>query len=98
MKQPEVGPGGDPVPILERFPEHKDNIRDLSRGDPAFRELCGDYEECVAALQRFRDQGTDAIGLVEDYAELRVGLEHELLAGIARQQGGSTNPHLRREE
>lgn len=98
MQQLEVDHGGHLGPVLRRFPEHEDVIRELSRCDQEFGELCVDYGECVAALGRFRDQGAGAIGRVEEYTELRVGLEHELLTGIARRQEALRNPHLRREE
>lgn len=92
MKPPEEEPGGGLGPILERFPEHADSIREFARQDPPFVEICADYRECVAALQRFREQGTGAVGMVEEYTELRVSLEHELLAGITRWREASRNP------
>jgi hypothetical protein len=95
MKQREVAPGMNLGPVLERFPEHEESIRELARRDRQFGELCGDYEECVAALQRFRARGGEALGPVEEYTEFRVGLEHELLAAIVAFLNARTMPEKR---
>jgi len=60
--------------VVEQFPGLKDRVDRLFARNPAFRELCEDYETCTAALLR---QPSPA--LEREYAALRLRLETELL-------------------
>ncbi len=69
--------------VLARFPESRDRIRELFQADEQFRELCTDYGQCQAALQRFREQDADRGDRIEQYTELRVSIEQELVGKIS---------------
>ena len=51
--------------------------------DEDFRELCGDYAECLAVLGRLRRGQGAADDRLEQYCELRVNLEQELQSKIS---------------
>ena len=81
-----VGP--DPLrDVLARFPESGNRIRELFQADEQFRELCTDYGECIAALRRFRKQDAGRVDRVQQYTELQVSLERELVGKIAEPAG-----------
>lgn len=68
--------------VLGGFPQWTAAIKELSHGNEEFQELCGDYADCLMAIERFRgDRGVpDADARIEQYCELRVNLEQELLS------------------
>ena len=69
--------------VSARFPKSKTTIRKLFHEDEQFRELCGDYAECMDVLDRLhRGQGA-ADERLEQYCELRVNLEQELQIRIS---------------
>jgi len=86
----------DPGPlhdVLIRFPESGDRIRALFDEDEEFRELCEDYAECAAVLERLRrGQGVEA-ARIEEYCELRLNIEQEVLGRISEPatQGSSAS-------
>jgi hypothetical protein len=55
--------------------EHEDSINLLAAKDIEFRELCGDFDDCVAALRRWEESG-------EPEAKARVGEYRTLLAAL----------------
>ena len=69
--------------VLARFPGSGDQIRKLFQEDEPFRELCADYGECLAALRRFRKEGAVRDDQIEQYTELLVNLEQELLVRVS---------------
>jgi hypothetical protein len=77
-----------PEEVLSRFPLLAEVIRRTYAADEPFRELCGDHAECVRIIERVRrvDGGLDQ--RFEQYLELRIHLEDELLSRI----GGPTAP------
>ena len=76
--------GPDPLrDVLARFPDSDGRIRKLFHEDEQFRELCADYGECLMALRRLREQGPGRDDRIEQYAELRAGLEQELAGKIS---------------
>jgi hypothetical protein len=81
-----VGP--DPLrDVVARFPESGDRVRGLFQADEQFRELCADYSECMVALRRFRKQDAGRGERIEQYTELQVSLERELVGKIAGPAG-----------
>jgi hypothetical protein len=69
--------------VIERFPEHAASIRDRFRADPGFREMCGDYAETVAALQRWEaSSGPHKAARIEEYRELAGALEIEIATAL----------------
>lgn len=69
--------------VLARFPGSEGPIRELYHADEDFRELCGDYAQCLAMLQRLRGQGAERDERIEQYAEMRADLEQELAGRIS---------------
>jgi len=65
------------------FPKSGAVIRRLFAEDETFRELCSDYAECAAVLDHLRRSEGDCLDRIEQYTELRVNLEQELLGRIA---------------
>ena len=69
--------------VSGRFPKSRPAIRKLFHEDEAFRELCGDYAECMDVLDRLRRGPGSANARIEQYCELRVNLEQELQIRIS---------------
>jgi len=69
--------GGDsaepPREVLSRFPRSRAAIRKLFDEDEEFRELCGDYADCLTILDQLRRQQEGA----EERAEARSGRAHQ---------------------
>ena len=65
--------------VIERFPKHAASIRGRFHVDQSFREMCGDYAETVAALQR---SGPHKAARVEEYRELARAPEIEIVAAL----------------
>jgi hypothetical protein len=69
--------------VIERFPKHAASIRDLFHADQSFREICGDYDETLAALQRWEaSSGPHKAARIEEYQELARALESEVLTAL----------------
>jgi|GEM_PF-4819367 len=73
-----------PDQVISLRPSAAVTIRKLFGEDEAFRELCGDFADCVAMLERMQRGNGEVDERVEQYCELRVNLENELLAWISR--------------
>ena len=71
--------------VEARFPKAGLAIRKLFEAEEEFRELCRDYVECTTILNNLRrDQGVrENAERLEQYCELRVNLEEELLNRIS---------------
>ena len=71
--------------VEARFPKAGPAIRKLFEAEEEFRELCGDYVECTTILKNLRrDQDVrENAERLEQYCELRVNLETELLNRIS---------------
>jgi hypothetical protein len=69
--------------VIERFPELAPSIRACFHGDQSFREMCSDYAEALDALQRWQaSDGPQKAARVEEYQELAVALESEIVAAL----------------
>ena len=44
---------------MQQFPDHKEILKRLYRQDEAFISLCQDYQDCVRALEYWRNTRTD---------------------------------------
>lgn len=75
--------------VLSRFPEGESLIRSLFSTDEGFRELCGDYAECVLVIERLRRGQGESGERIGQYCELRANLEFELQLRIAMPAGES---------
>ncbi len=71
-----------PEEVLSRFPHLAEVIRRTYAADEPFRELCGDHAECVRMIERVRRADGEHDHRFEQYLELRIHLEHELLSRI----------------
>ena len=74
-----------PAEVLERFADAHAEIEALWRSNPEFREICSDYREARASLQRGGegDPDTRASG-DEQFAELVAELEEEMTLLVRR--------------
>lgn len=63
------------------FPKSSSTIQALFETKEGFRELCGDYVECINVLKNLRQglQVNENANRLEQYCELRASLETELL-------------------
>ena len=73
--------------VSEQFPSLRDRVARRFEHDADFRELCHDYESCVAALARL---GEGSPEMKREYAALRLRLEAEML-GYLREPGNSVH-------
>ena len=65
--------------ILLRFPKDNDIILKLIRENEDFECLCSDYGECVELLDVISAEPARAGILLEEYLELKIELENEVL-------------------
>lgn len=72
-----------PREITALFPSEETAIRMLFNEDEAFRELCADYTDCVAALDRLQKDQAGVSARIDEYEELRVNLEKDLANWIS---------------
>ncbi|WP_424753262.1 hypothetical protein [Methylobacterium sp.] len=66
--------------ILSRFPADELAIHRLYARDAAFRGICSDYEEAIAAIAYWRDDPMR----VEDFRRLATEIEEELAEFLKR--------------
>jgi hypothetical protein len=73
--------------IIERFPQRELDLRRSFARDGSFRAICSDYEEAAKACEHWRQavKRGDPTGerKVEDYEELLVELEQEILSHLS---------------
>ena len=67
-----------PWRILQQLPELRTQIIDRLVGDTDFQSLCYDYDRCVEALGRFREQAETLPGRVAEYEQLLAELEDDI--------------------
>ena len=70
--------------ILLRFPEDNDRILKQIRENEDFECLCSDYGECVELLEVIAAEPARAGILLEEYMELKIELENEVLKLLNR--------------
>lgn len=79
-----------PFSVMDRFPDHTEEIRRLFKEEEKFRILCEDYRRCVKALNFWSRLAEGATGEHEaaerstEYAELQQGLDTEILQRLTR--------------
>ena len=64
--------------ILQQLPELRRQIVDRLVGDADFQSLCHDYDRCVEALGRFREQAETVPERVAEYEQLLTELEDDI--------------------
>ena len=73
--------------VSEQFPSLRDRVARRFERDETFRELCHDYESCVAALMRLGETSPE---IKREYAALKLRLEAEML-GYLREPGNAVH-------
>lgn len=69
--------------VVDRFPELAASIQDRFHDDQSFREMCSDYAETMAALQRWQASAApQKAARVAEYGELVRELEAEIVAAL----------------
>ena len=70
-------------PVMERFPNHKDTVKQLFRESETFRAMCEDYVRCDEALRYWNQvESEEASTCREEYATLLQDLEAEILQSL----------------
>ena len=64
--------------IVQAMPELRIQIIDRLVGDSEFQALCGDYDRCFEALQRFREQADALPERIAEYNQLLTELEQDI--------------------
>ena len=66
--------------VIERFPEDRPSLERLWEINASFQSLCGEYEDCSAALKYWQQSvAEDARGYRDEYAALLQELEEEIV-------------------
>ena len=70
----------NPYALFERFPSHREIIKQLFRKDKTFLSLCTDYQKCRKALHYWDNSDLrEAPQRREEYETLLSELESEIL-------------------
>ena len=76
-----------PRTLKQRFCDWEIQIARLERGDPDFRDLCRDYEDCVRVLEEISRNNAPDLNRIKEYRELKFALEREVLEFLERPSG-----------
>ena len=70
-------------PVLKRFPNRKDTVKQLFKENENFQSVCEDYRRCAEALQHWNESDSEeASARREEYAALLRDLEAEILQNL----------------
>jgi hypothetical protein len=70
-------------PVLKRFPDRKDTVKQLFKESENFQNVCEDYSRCAEALQHWNQSASDeAPARREEYAMLLRDLKAEILQSL----------------
>ena len=73
--------------IRERFPEKVSDLSTLMAEDPAFFDLCEDYDVCMDALQYWtQSEVPEARDRVDEYRHIARELENEIARALTLQK------------
>jgi hypothetical protein len=76
--------------VVQRFPEHELTIERLFRVSDAFRSMCEDYADGLAALIEWeRAAGTQLDAMIAELRESLAELEEEILRALEQATGRS---------
>ncbi len=76
-----------PRTLKQRFRDWEIQLARLERGDPDFRDLCRDYEDCVRVLEEISRNPAPDLNRIKEYRELKFALEREVLEFLERPSG-----------
>ncbi len=70
--------------VIQQFPDRKDTIKHLYKGNTNFQAICEDYRKCLEAYL-YWDQSDSKVASErrDEYATLRCELENEIVQSIA---------------
>jgi hypothetical protein len=75
------------VHVMERFPAHWGQIRQLADSDKKFNDLCRDYADAIELYRYWRARGaSQALDRVRDYATVVAELEAEISREITARE------------
>ena len=75
----------NPFTVMERFPSHRETIKQLFRNNPSFQTLCSDYHRCSKALQFWKKSDLcETPQRQEEYENLLQELEAEILENVKK--------------
>ena len=70
----------NPYTVMDRFPSHKEKIKQLFRNNRSFQTLCSDYHRCIKAMQFWNKSDLcEAPQRRKEYEALKSELEAEIL-------------------
>ena len=70
-------------PVLKRFPDRKDTVKQLFKENENFQSVCEDYRRCAEALRHWNESTSEeAPARREEYAALLRDLEAEILQNL----------------
>ena len=64
--------------IIDKFPEHIEQITELYKSDPHFKDLCSDYLLCLNMLNKYRNESIDHHDIIKEYENVQMDLEKEM--------------------
>lgn len=65
--------------ILQRFPEYRDKIVKQIEENEDFKCLCYDYGQCIQMLEPLISQTGQVSSALEEYLEIKIELEREVI-------------------
>jgi hypothetical protein len=69
--------------ILQRFPYHKDDLRQLYRTSESFQAICHSYQKCSEAMDYWgKSEHAEARSRQREYSELKNELELEIIQSL----------------
>jgi uncharacterized protein YdcH (DUF465 family) len=69
-----------PYAVMDRFPSHREIIKQLFRKDKTFQTLCSDYQKCNKALHYWNNSDLrETPQRIQEYESLCAELESEIL-------------------
>jgi hypothetical protein len=81
-----------PYAVMDRFPSHREIIKQLFRKDKTFLSLCTDYQKCRKALHYWDNSDLrEAPQRREEYKELLSELENEILLILNNANNNANN-------
>jgi hypothetical protein len=70
-------------PVLKRFPDRKDTVKQLFKENETFQSVCEDYRRCAEALRHWNESASEEAPVRrEEYATLLRDLEAEILQSL----------------
>ena len=74
-----------PYNVMDRFPTHRETIKQLFYNNPNFQTLCTDYHRCSKALQFWKKSPLcEAPQRRQEYETLLAELESEILQHLEK--------------